>query len=168
MSGYLLDTSALSAYLNEDHPHHDVAVSVIGSLPTETAKLVSVVTLAELDFGIRLAELQGSRHLAEYKKRLEVVRAYTSLDLTRHTSEVYAELKVNLASQMQRKPGKKMRRWIEDWIESGSDKRLQIDENDLWICAQAKERDLVVVTGDVDIRRLSSFDPELKILLTRK
>jgi predicted nucleic acid-binding protein len=68
---------------------------------------------------------------------------------------------------MQRKPGKKMRRWIEDWIEMGSDKRLQIDENDLWICAQAKERDLVVVTGDVDIRRLSSFDPDLRILLTR-
>ena len=167
MSGYLLDTSALSAYLNEDHPHHEVAVSVIGGLPTGAAKFVSIVTLAELDFGIRLAELQGSQHLVAYKKRLEVVRAYASLDLTRHTSEVYAELKVRLASQMQRKPGKKMRRWVEDWIDSASDKRLQIDENDLWICAQAKERDLVVVTGDIDIRRLSSFDPDLRILLTR-
>jgi predicted nucleic acid-binding protein len=69
---------------------------------------------------------------------------------------------------MQRKIGKKMPRWIEDWIEVGSAKRLQIDENDLWICAQAKERDLVVVTGDMDIRRLSSFDLDLKILLTRR
>jgi len=50
----------------------------------------------------------------------------------------------------------------------GSAKRLQIDENDLWICAQAKERDLVVVTGDIDIRQLSAFDPDLKILLSRK
>jgi predicted nucleic acid-binding protein len=168
VSGYLLDTSALSAYLNEEHPHHEVAISVIGGLSTEAAKLVSVVTLAELHYGIRFAELQGSRRLAEYRKRLDVVRQYASLDLTRHTSEVYAELKVRLAGQMQRKTGKKMLRWIEDWIEVGSAKRLQIDENDLWICAQAKERDLIVVTGDVDIRQLSSFDPDLKILLTRK
>jgi predicted nucleic acid-binding protein len=168
VSGYLLDNSALSAYLNEAHPHHAVAISVVGGLPTEAAKLVSAVTLAELDYGIRFAELQGSQHLAEYRKRLAVVRQYASLDLTRHTSEVYAELKVRLAGHMQRKSGKKMPRWIEDWIEVGSAKRLQIDENDLWICAQAKERDLVVVTGDVDIRQLSSLDPNLKILLTRK
>jgi len=167
VSGYLLDTSALSAHLNEEPSSRGVAISVIGGLPTEAAKLVSVVTLAELDYGIRFAELQGSRHLAEYRKRLDVVREYVSLDLTRHTSEVYAELKVRLAGQMQRKTGKKMHRWIEDWIEVGSAKRLQIDENDLWICAQAKERDLVVVTGDVDIRQLSSFDSDLKILLTR-
>jgi predicted nucleic acid-binding protein len=167
VSGYLLDASALSAYLNEAHQHHSVAASVVGGLPIAAAKLVSAVTLAELSYGIRLAELRGSRHLTEYRKRLDVVREYTSLDLTRHTSEVYAELKVRLAGQVQQKSGKKMPRWIEDWVEVGSAKRLQIDENDLWICAQVKERDLVVVTGDVDIRQLSSLDPELKILLTR-
>jgi predicted nucleic acid-binding protein len=79
VSGYLLDTSTLSAYLNEEHPHHEVAISVVDGLPTEAAKLVSVVTLAELDYGIRFAELQGSRHLAEYRKRLDVVREYVSL-----------------------------------------------------------------------------------------
>lgn len=168
MSGYLLDTSALSAYLNEGHQHHAEAKSVVGGLPLDAAKLVSAVTLAEFDYGIRFAELQGSKRLAEYRQRLDVVRQYAPLDLTRHTGAVYAELKVRLAAQMQRKPGKPMRRWIEDWVEVGSAKRLQIDENDLWICAQAKERDLIVVTGDIDIKRLSSCDPDLKILLTRK
>lgn len=167
MSGYLLDTSALSAYLNEDHPHHAEAKSVVDGLPVSAVKLVSAVTLAELDYGIRFAELQGSKRLIEYRMRLDVVRQYASLDLTRYTGEVYAELKVRLAAQMQRKAGKKMPRWIEDWVDVGSAKRLQIDENDLWICAQAKERDFIVVTGDIDIRQLSSFDPELKILLTR-
>jgi predicted nucleic acid-binding protein len=168
VSGYLLDTSALSAYLNEGHQHHAVAIAVVGGLPAQAAKLVSVVTLAELDYGIRLAELQGSQRLAEYRQRLEVARQYASLDLSRHTSEAYAELKVRLAGQVQRKTGKKMPRWIEDWVEIGSAKRLQIDENDLWICAQAKERDLIVVTGDVDIRQLALLDPDLKIVLTRK
>jgi predicted nucleic acid-binding protein len=168
VSGYLLDTSALSAYLNDQHPNHAAALAIIGGLPLDAAKFVSVVTLAELDYGIRFAELQGSQRLAEYRQRLEVVRQYTSLDLTRHTSDAYAELKVLLAAQMQRKAGKKMRRWIEDWVEIGSGKRLQVDENDLWICAQAKERDLVVVTGDTDIRQLASLDPDLKIVLTQK
>jgi predicted nucleic acid-binding protein len=168
VSGYLLDTSALSAYLNTGHPHHGMAISVVSCLPTESEKLVSTITLAELDYGIRIAELQGSSHLSEYKKRLDIVREYASLDLTRYTSEVYAELKVRLAAKMQRKAGKKMPRWIEDWVELGSAKRLQIDENDLWICAQAKEHDLTMVTGDLDIRQLSLLDAELKILLTRR
>jgi predicted nucleic acid-binding protein len=167
VAGYLLDTSALSAYLNEDHQHHVTTATVVDGLPSNAAKFVSVVTHAEFDYGIRLAELQRNRRLGEYRQRLGVVRKYASLDLTRYTSEYYAELKVNLASKVFRKPGKKMPRWIEDWVERGSAKRLQIDENDLWICAQAKERDLVVVTGDVDIRQLSVLDPDLKVLLTR-
>ena len=167
MSGFLLDTSALSAYLNGVHPHHATAIAVIDALPTEAAKFVSVITLAELDYGIRFAELQNSSHLAEYRARLLVIRQYAPLDLTRHTAEACAELKARLASHMLRKPLKPMPRWIEDWVIAGSEKRLQIDENDLWICAQAKERDLTIVTGDADIRHLASFDADLKFLLSR-
>lgn len=168
MSGFLLDTSTLSAYLNEDHPHHTAAISAIDGLPTEAAKFVSVVTLAELDYGIRFAELQNSTRLPEYRARLAIIRQYSSLDLTRNTSAVYAELKARLASHMLRKPLKKMPRWIEDWLIAGTAKRLQIDENDLWVCAQAKERDLTVVTGDDDIRQLALLDPDLKILFSRR
>lgn len=165
--GFLLDTSALSAYLNLDHPHHESTVRVINQLPEAAPKLVSIVTLAELDYGIRFAELAGSTRLEEYRQRLAIIRKYAPLDITHHTSEAYAELKLFLAAHVQRRPGKKMPRWIEDWVDLGSAKRLQIDENDLWIAAQAKERDLVVVTGDNDMRILASVDPEIRILLTR-
>ncbi len=164
--GYLIDTSALSAYLNPDHPHHAFATAVINQLPEAAPKLVSIVTLAEFDYGIRFAELAGSARLEEYRQRLEVVRKYAPLDVTHHTSEAYAELKILLAARVRRRPGKKMRRWIEDWVELGSAKRLQIDENDLWIAAQAKERDLVIITGDSDMRILASVDPEVRIQLT--
>ena len=60
-----------------------------------------------------------------------------------------------------------MGRWIEEWIVLGSGKRLGIDENDLWIAAQAKERDLIIVTGDDDMRVLETVDPEVQVLLTR-
>lgn len=168
MVGYILDTSALSAYLHEGHPHHSVVVRVIDGLPHEAHMFVSVITLAEFDYGIRFAELTGSTHLDEYRERLEIIRQYARIDLTHHTSEAYAELKSRLASHMQPKARQKMPRWIEDWVVLGSAKRLQSDENDLWICAQAKERDLVVATTDPDFRQFEAVDPEVRILLTQE
>lgn len=168
MTGYILDTSALSAYLHEGHPHHSVVVRVIDGLPHEAHKFVSIVTLAEIDYGICRAELADSTHLDEYRDRLEIIRQYARIDLTHHTSEAYAELKCRLASHMQRKAGQKMPRWIEDWIFLGSAKRLQSDENDLWICAQAKERDLVVVTTDLDFRQFETVDSEVRVLLAQE
>jgi predicted nucleic acid-binding protein len=167
VDGYLFDASALSAYLNEDHTYHASASAKIDALPLDSLKLVSIITLAEIDYGIRSAELAGSPRLVEYRQRLEVIKRYAPLELTSHTGENYAELKACVASHMRQRPKKKFPRWIEDWIDLNSAKRLQIDENDLWICAQAKERDLILVTGDADIRRLCSYDPSLRIILTR-
>jgi len=167
VAGYLLDTSALSAYLNQDHPHHASAVGAINSLPSDAPKFVSAVTIGELQYGIRLAELAGSIHLTEYRARLTVIRKYALMPLTHHTADEYANLKSRLASQVLRKARSKMPRWIEDWIEKGSGKKLQIDENDLWICAQAKERDLTVMTNDDDMRRLATLDGVLRVRLTR-
>ena len=165
--GFLIDTTALSAYMNQEHQHHDSTVAVVDRLPESAPKLVSIVTLAEFDYGIRLAEMNGSTRLNEYRQRLSVVRNYAPLEMTRHTGEAYAAIKSSLAARVQKKPGKKMRRWIEDWVALGSGKELQIDENDLSIAAQTKERDLVIVTGDNDMRVLSSVDSEIRILFTR-
>ena len=165
--GYLFDTSALPAYLNPTHPHHRSTSDVIIQLPESSPKLVSIITLGEIDYGVQFAELANSSYLKEYRQRLAVIRKYSALDITKHTSEAYARLKCSLAAHVQRRPGKRMSRWVEDWIVLGSAKRLQIDENDLWIAAQAKERDLVIVTCDSDMRILESVDTEVRILLTR-
>ena len=167
MDAYLFDTSALSARLNEDHTYHASASAVIDALPFESIKLVSVITLGETDYGIRLAEQLGSKRLDEFRQRLDVIRRYKPLDLTHHTSEAYAELKARVASHVHKRPNKKLPRWIEDWIDLGSGKGLQIDENDLWICAQAKERDLILVTTDTDLRTISSYDSAVRVLLAR-
>jgi predicted nucleic acid-binding protein len=167
VDGYLFDASALSARLNEDHPHHASASAVIDGLPSEALKLVSIITLGEIDYGIRLAEQIGSKRLDEFRQRLDVIRRYTPLDLTHHTSEAYAELKARIASHVRRRPNKKLSRWIEDWIDLGSGKGLQIDENDLWLCAQAKAHDLIVITTDTDLRAISSYDAEVRVLLAR-
>ncbi len=167
MDGYLFDASALSAYLNEQHPYNGKATAIIDAIPLDALRFVSVVTIGEIQYGIRRAEGEHAARLDEYRERLSTIRKHPLLDVTRHTADVYAELKSKLAAKVLRKAGKKLPRWIEDWVSTGSGKRLQIDENDLWIAAQAKERDLVLVTGDADLRNLQAVDPELRLLLTR-
>jgi tRNA(fMet)-specific endonuclease VapC len=164
VTGYLFDTSALSAYLNPRHPYHARAVSAIDALPSAASKTIAVPTLAEIDFGIRCAEQAGSPYLAELRERLRTVREYTCLEISPHTAEEYAALKAKLAARVLKKSDGKPPRWIEDWVDRGSGKKLQIDENDLWIAAVAKERDLTVVTGDSDMRTLASIDSDVRIL----
>ena len=47
--------------------------------------------------------------------------------------------------------------------EEATGRKLQVDENDLWICAQAKERDLIVVTADRWMKRISDADCEVRL-----
>lgn len=82
MSGYLFDASSLSAYLSEQHTYHASAVAKIDAIPADSLKLVSIMSLGELDYGVRLAEHNASKRLEEYKERLNIIRQYAKLDLT--------------------------------------------------------------------------------------
>jgi len=54
--------------------------------------------------------------------------------------------------------------WIEDWIDQNSGRALLINEGDLWMCAQAKERNLILLTIDEKMRRISTADPDLQVM----
>jgi len=57
-------------------------------------------------------------------------------------------------------------RWVEAWSDRVTGQLLQIDENDLWIAAQAVERNLVVVTSDPDFTHvIAPAVPELRVQL---
>lgn len=55
--------------------------------------------------------------------------------------------------------------YLEDWIDHATGKRLNINENDLWICAQGFERDLTIVTCDRDFLRVEQAEPRLRLRL---
>jgi tRNA(fMet)-specific endonuclease VapC len=165
VAGFLLDTSALSAYLSPTHRYHGRAKQIIDAIPSTDAIFISVISLGEFSYGIKLAELAASGRLEEYRKQYAIIRQYALLPFTHHTSEAYAELKAAIASKVQRNLRSKLKRWIEDWVDIGSGKRLQIDENDVWICAQARERDLTVITGDSDVSRVAAYDDQLRFVL---
>lgn len=164
MYGYVFDTSALSRLLDPEHSCHRDVQAAISALDARCTKFVSVVVLAELGYGLRLAESvtgSGARGLG---RKLMKAYDYAVLEVTKHTGTVYAELKANLASKYLAKAQRKDRpRWVEDWIDRATGKRLQVDENDLWICAQAKERDLTVVTADRGMKRIANADGDVRL-----
>ena len=107
----------------------------------------------------------GSKQVAQINERVDVVRRYAKLDITHHTATTYADLKSKLAQHIQPKVnGKKPNRWPEEWQDANSGSKLGIDENDLWIAAQAKERDLTIITGDRDFELFEQFDPDIRVV----
>ena len=163
MPSYLFDTSALSSLLDSSHPRHAEVGAAVRNLDPDSVSFVSVITLAELGFGVRLAAAAGLDSAA-LQRILTLVYDHAVLELPRHTAAAYAELKATLARAYLAKVLRGHRpRWVEDWVDKATGRKLQVDENDLWICAQAKERDLTVVTTDRGMGRIRDADSEVRL-----
>lgn len=164
MSGYIFDTNVLSPLLDvTDSRHGDVRVA-IDALDAHSTKFISAITVAELGFGVHLAETIAGVPSPDLQRKLTKAQEYAVLEVTKHTAAAYAELKANLASKYLAKALRRDRpRWVDDWIDKATGKMLQVDENDLWICAQAKERNLTVVTADRRMNRIAHADVEVRL-----
>ena len=164
--GYLFDTSALSVSLNHMHSRHRDVRAAINDFDPGSAVYVSAITLAELGFGVKLAESDSARHSPDLEEMLTKAHDHAVLELTQHTASAYAELKTALANKYLARALRRYRpRWVEDWVDKATGQKLQVDENDLWICAQAKERDLTVVTTDHGMRRIEDADSGVRLLI---
>jgi predicted nucleic acid-binding protein len=69
--------------------------------------------------------------------------------VSRHTAEAFGYVKASVALHRV-DIRRRIPRWVEGWSDRVTGQLLQIDENDLWIAAQAVERNLVLVTSDSD------------------
>jgi tRNA(fMet)-specific endonuclease VapC len=166
---YLVETSALSALLQDNHSHHAIAEAVFSALPDGSAQFASIVTVAEMEFGLKQVIANGAhaRQIAAVTARIAIVRNYAPLPLTHHTAINYAELKSKIAQHIQPKANSQgLNRWIELWQDGNVGSQLGIDENDLWIAAQAKERDFTVIAGDRDFEIFSKVDPDVRVIYT--
>lgn len=167
MKGFLFDTCAVSSLLNPIHKHHVAAKAVVANLPQGALQFVSPITIGEMEFGLKMAEQARSAYLAEFRARIESIKkSYRVLELTKHTGAAYAELKSLLATTVQKKANsQKPARWLEDWIDANTGKKLQIDENDLWVAAQAKERDFTLISGDNDMLPVKELDLTFRLII---
>lgn len=165
MDAYLFDTTILSIYLDPTHPHHAEKSQSLAALPADSPRFISTVALAELGFGARLASAIGRGNLPALEAMIVRARSHAVLDITHHTASVYAEVKARIAQKYLAKTLRKDRpKYIEEWVDKATGQKLGIDENDLWMCAQAKERDLVFVTADGRMKRIPDADSQVRLL----
>lgn len=169
LDGYLLDTGIASAYLDPIHKKHSAILSAVEQLTGKEFRYISVVALAELTTGLEFAEAFGGANLPALRERLIRARKHSLLEIDRHTATTYAELKRTVAEKfMPKKMGKKgsRPRFVEDWIDETTGKALGLDENDLWMCAQAKDRNLIFLTTDKKmINRIGQADSSIRFQL---
>jgi tRNA(fMet)-specific endonuclease VapC len=165
VDSFLLDTSALSPLVDDEHGQHLPAIASIAALGG-CPIYVSVIALAELRFGIYLHESAKGRRLRNADELISKAEQYPRLEVTTHTLHEYAKLKSALAIYYLPNVTRNFRkRWVEDWIDQFTDKRLRVDDNDLWICAQALDVNFTVIRGDKKMDVIKSAEQRLKLHL---
>lgn len=161
---YLLDTSLLSRLLDTDDRDHATAITWEQGLPAESRKVISVVALAELRFGLELARRANrTAVLPRLEELLGRAERHDPLPITRATGHEYAVLKANLVqARMPKKlahTGKAGWGNPEAWLDEYTGRSLGTQENDLWQCAQAVERNLVLATSDKGVEAIAAASP---------
>lgn len=147
MSGYLLDTNTLYALFDQGHEHH-LNVKAAESARDPNAPLyVSVITLGEVLYGHAWDKANESLHRQKFRDF--IAQLPQALLVSRHTVEPYAEIRAKLC-QIYAPPGgwKKGKRRAEELFDPTAAAPLGFDENDLWLIAQAVERNLILVSAD--------------------
>lgn len=170
---FLLDTSALSALVKQDHPLHAKAISFKDQHAGQEQRLfICVISLAEMQFGLKMYETltpkPSQTDLDEVRGRIQAAAGLSEpLEVTRHVAIEQGRLRSKWAWKVAPRKaaqgklkGAPPERWSDNWPA----KTLQITENDLWIAAVALTHDLTLVTCDKDFERLAQADTDLKIV----
>jgi tRNA(fMet)-specific endonuclease VapC len=107
---------------------------------------ISPVSLAELEYGLHLTNVDPSRAQAARA----ALRSYVLLPIDHHTAQYYGRIRAELFQRFAPRDhkGKVKTRYSDDLIDLSTGKQLGIQENDLWIVAIAVQYNLSFVTGD--------------------
>ena len=170
MRDFLLDTQTIRYWHDSGCPQHAAMIGNVAALRTLAAPLqvkpkllVSVVTLGEVEFGHRVALAPNSAAQEAYMKfvREELPE---SLEVSLDAVAAYGELRARLFNKYAPGDQRRPRMLPEQLVDAATAKELGIQENDLWLCAQAAAHGMVLVTNDrmARIREVASgMDPPL-------
>jgi len=161
MRGYLLDTNIIEFWFNsnKNKQKHDSVLRRIDALDPNTPLATSVVVLGEIEYGY-----ESAPHRREHVgKVLRFVQTQLPriLKVTLPTAQAYGQLRAALFDKYAPKKDRKGLR-PEQLTDPITSKELGIQENDLWIAAQALERNLVLVTDD-KMDRIRTVAQKLKL-----
>jgi predicted nucleic acid-binding protein len=147
MNVYLLDTCIWSYWFNGQTLEHEGVVRNANALNSGCILAMSAITLGEIEFGWQWAgSTKGNSSLA-YQKFVDS-KSPQVLRIDRHTAREYGRLKALLCEQYMPKSERGKACRLRQLVDPATSESLGIDENDLWIVAQAIERNLVLITND--------------------
>lgn len=151
---YLLDTNIVAYWYDttrSEHPKIIDRIDTIKKLEPVTKYVprlfVSVVTLGEIEYGHRVAHAPDTVRQAEYARFVRN-QFPEVLEITNYVAEQYGELRAWLFNNCGPKAKKSKAKRAEELVNPTTGKELGIDENDIWIAAQAKVHNFVLVTHD--------------------
>jgi len=147
MDGYLFDTNAVGPLWNVRHPEHDAVNTFFASVSGSPVWL-STIVLAEIEYGLKVTPKIDVE--SQNQVRREMSKCPLILDIDKHTIGPYSDLRAELFKKYspRNRRGRLTVKWPEDLVEQTSAKELGIQENDIWIAAQAIQYNLILVTED--------------------
>lgn len=146
MLGYLLDTNIIIFWFDPKSKGHANVVARIDALDPATPLRISAISWGEMEYGHRAVQPVDTPDQIARNQVVENQLPHT-LDVRKTTKDYYGLLRARLFAKYAPKPKKKGLR-PEQLIDPVTSKELGIQENDVWIAAQALEYNLVLVTHD--------------------
>ena len=143
---YLLDTCIWDYWFNPRRKEYTCVNKHVEQLREDDTLALSIITWGEIFYGYANIRSDPSSRESEF---LRFVRSKCpqTFDIDIHTAKKYGELRVMLFEKFTPNNEKKYK-WPEQCIDPATSRELGIQENDLWITAQAMTRNLVLVTND--------------------
>lgn len=165
MAAYLLDTSVLIAMVDSKNPFSQAVSDFVSAMSATDLQFVSSISLGEIHTGIEINFRNRGSRPPNAQQTLAQAQSRVLLAVDEHVAKTYGELKAAMVARYMPNASRARRgQFIENWIDLATGARLGINENDLWICSQALERDITVVTTDSDFDRVRDAEAKLKLL----
>lgn len=162
MDGYLLDTNIVVYWWNENSPFHDSVRANVDALGDKAPLFISVITIGEIEFGHCVVSSETTERQAEFLDFFER-QLPQKLNVTKHTTPAYGRLKASLFNRRAPRGKRTKVKRPEQLPYPETAQSLGEDENDLWIAAQAIERNLVLVSHDRGFARFRELASDLRI-----
>ena len=170
MRDFLLDTQTVRYWYDSKCPQNQAVVANITSLRKQAESLehkprllVSVITLGEIEFGHRVNSSPNVDIQADYLRFVNE-QLPDRWDVTEAAASVFGELRRRLFDKFAPGEKRKPKMRPEQLIDPITSRELGIQENDLWLCAQAVGHDMVLVTND-GMRRIRAVSAGMQPLL---
>ena len=172
MSDYLLDTNILRYWYDDRCPEHTKVLPCVQAAcrpDPETQYVsrlfISTVTMGEIEYGHRRVPKPNAAKQLKYH---EFVRQQCPepLEIITHVAENYGEMKAWLMNKFSPHEIRSRARRLKQLVDPDTVEELGVQENDVWIAAQAMTFNIVLVTHDHKGcfgKLQKKFAPELQV-----